>query len=84
MLGLLAETSRTPLIRGKRFRDQLTDPPAWLENFVTNVAARFCVARTCGLVTDLGRFLDDEPSNSTQALLERSRRPRRSMGSLRP
>lgn len=70
-----------PFIRGEHLRDQLADPPAWLEDFVAHVAARFCVARACGLVTDLGRLLEDEHSNSPQALLERSRRPGRSMGS---
>ncbi|MFB7248602.1 site-specific integrase [Streptomyces populi] len=51
-----------------------------MEDFVAHVAARFCVSRACGLVTDLGRLLQDEHSNSPQALLERSRRPGRSMG----
>jgi hypothetical protein len=70
-----------PFIRGEHLRDRLTDPPPWLEDFVAHVAARHCVARACGFVTDLGRLLDDEYSNSPQALLERSRRPGRSMGS---
>ncbi|RNG22241.1 site-specific integrase [Streptomyces botrytidirepellens] len=70
-----------PFIRGEHLRDQLSDPPAWLEDFVAHVAARFCVSRACGLVTDLGRLLSDEHSNSPQALLERARRPGRSMGS---
>jgi hypothetical protein len=69
-----------PFIRGEHLRDQLANPPAWLDDFVAHVAARFCVARACGLVTDLGRLLQDEHSNSPQALLERSRRPGRSMG----
>ncbi|MDN0199977.1 LuxR C-terminal-related transcriptional regulator [Streptomyces sp. S.PNR 29] len=34
-----------PFIRGKHLRDQLSDPPAWLEDFVAHVAARCCVAR---------------------------------------
>ncbi|MFJ4674270.1 tyrosine-type recombinase/integrase [Kitasatospora purpeofusca] len=45
-----------------------------------HVAARFCVSRACDLVTNLGRLLQDEYSNSPQALLERSRLPGRSMG----
>ncbi|MFI2257411.1 site-specific integrase [Streptomyces tubercidicus] len=69
-----------PFIRGEHLRDQLANPPAWLDDFVGHVAARFCVARACGLVTDLGRLLQDEHPNSPQALLERSRRPGRSMG----
>ncbi|MFF4354929.1 tyrosine-type recombinase/integrase [Streptomyces sp. NPDC001530] len=53
----------------------------WLADFVAQIAARHCVARACGFITDLGRLLEDEHSNSPQALLERSRRPGRSMGS---
>lgn len=70
-----------PFIRGEHLRDHLANPPAWLEDFVAHVAARFCVARACGLVTDLGRLLNDEHPNSPQALLKRSRKPGRSMGS---
>ncbi|MGX4694355.1 integrase [Streptomyces sp. JNUCC 63] len=70
-----------PFIRGEHLRERLADPPAWLGDFVAHVAARHCVARACGFVTDLGRLLEDEHSNSPQALLERSRRPGRSMGS---
>ncbi|MGW2304454.1 tyrosine-type recombinase/integrase [Streptomyces sp. NPDC001809] len=70
-----------PFIRGEHLHDRLADPPPWLEDFVVQVAARHCVARACGFITDLGRLLEDEHSNSPQALLERSRRPGRSMGS---
>ncbi|MGW5431240.1 tyrosine-type recombinase/integrase [Streptomyces sp. NPDC004059] len=70
-----------PFIRGEHLRDRLADPPSWLADFVAHVAARHCVARACGFVTDLGRLLEDEHSHSPQALLERSRRPGRSMGS---
>ncbi|MGW4995808.1 tyrosine-type recombinase/integrase [Streptomyces mirabilis] len=48
---------------------------------MAEVAAGHCVARACGFITDLARLLEDEHSNSPQALLERSRRPGRSMGS---
>jgi hypothetical protein len=64
------------LIRG----EQLATPPSWLDGFVAHVAAGFCVSRARSLITDLGRLLQDEHSNSPQALLERSRRPGRSMG----
>lgn len=70
-----------PFIRGEHLRDQLPDPPVWLDDFVAHVAARHCVGRACGFVMDLGRLLQDEHSNSPQALIERSRRPGRSMGS---
>ena len=70
-----------PFVRREHLRERLVDPPEWLEEFVAEVAARHCVARACGFITDLGRLLNDEHSNSPQALLERSRKPGRSMGS---
>ncbi|MEV7994502.1 site-specific integrase [Streptomyces sp. NPDC086077] len=70
-----------PFIRGEHLRDRLSDPPSWLGDFVAHVAARHCTARACGFVTDLGRLLEDGHSTSPRALLERSRRPGRSMGS---
>ncbi|WP_172388215.1 integrase [Streptomyces sp. MNP-20] len=70
-----------PFIRGEHLRERLDDPPGWLSDFVAQVAARHCVARACGFITDLGRLLEDDCSNSPRALLERSRRPGRSMGS---
>ncbi|MFW6721637.1 integrase [Streptomyces sp. MAR4 CNY-716] len=70
-----------PFIRGEHLRERLPEPPVWLGEFVAHVAARHCVARACGFVTDLGRLLEDEHSNSPQALMERARRPGRSMGS---
>lgn len=69
-----------PFIRGENLRDRLADPPRWLDEFVAHVAARHCVARACSFITELGRLLQDDHSNSPQALLERSRRPGRSMG----
>ncbi|MGC0406729.1 hypothetical protein RKD27_009373 [Streptomyces sp. SAI-126] len=48
---------------------------------MAHVAARHCVGRACGFVVDLGRLLQDEHFNSPQALIERSRRTGRSMGS---
>lgn len=72
---------RRPFIRGEHLQEQLADPPVWLADFVAQVAARHCVARACGFISDLGRLLEDEHSNSPQALLERSRGPGRSMGS---
>ncbi|MER7772942.1 hypothetical protein [Kitasatospora sp. NPDC096140] len=70
----------SPFICGEHLRDRLTGPPGWLDDFVAHVAARHCVARACSFITDLGWLLQDEHSNSPQALLDRSRRPGRSMG----
>lgn len=47
-----------PFIGGEHLRDRLTDPPTWLGVFVAHFAARHCVARASGLITDLGRILE--------------------------
>jgi integrase len=70
-----------PFIRAEHLRERLSDPPEWLGDFAAHVAARHCPSRACGFVTDLGRLLNDEHPNSAQSLLERSRKPGRSMGS---
>lgn len=70
-----------PFIRGEHLRERLHDPLEWLTDYVAQIAARHCVARACGFITDLGQLLEDEHSNSPRALLERSRQPGRSMGS---
>lgn len=69
-------------IRGDNLTANLPDPPHWLADFVAHVAARFNAARASGLVTELGRLLQDGQSRHPQALLERSRQPGRSMGTL--
>jgi integrase len=61
---------------------RLDDPPPWLRDFVTYAAARHCVGRTSLMVGRLGRLLADDPGRSPQTLLERARRPGRSMGAL--
>ena len=71
-----------PFVRGQRLADRLADPPAWLKGFVADLAARNSVGRACTMLTTLGRLLADEHPNQPQALLERTRRPGRSMGSL--
>lgn len=71
-----------PFVRGEHLITELADPPAWLREFVGFLAARHCVARACTMITTLGRLLQDEHPNHPQAVLERARRPGRSMGSL--
>jgi hypothetical protein len=61
---------------------RLAEPPPWLLDFAAHVAARFNPSRACELVTGLSRLLQDGHSRHPQALLERSRRPGRSMGTL--
>lgn len=60
---------------------RLEDPPEWLAAFAVFAADRHCVGRACWLLTRLERLLLDGPT-SNQLLLERARRPGRSMGTL--
>ena len=60
---------------------RLAGPPSWLDGFVAHLAAGNAPARACTMITELGRLLGDEPDHP-QHLLERARRPGRSMGSL--
>lgn len=71
-----------PFIRGARLAADLPDPPAWLDGFVAHLAARHGPARACTIITELSRILKDDHPNHPQAVLERARRPGRSMGSL--
>jgi site-specific recombinase XerD len=61
---------------------RLNQPPAWLPSFTAHLSAANSVGRACVMITDLGRLLDDGQPQHPQALLERARRPGRSMGSL--
>lgn len=71
-----------PFVQADNLATRLSDPPAWLAGFVTYLAARHCVGRTCTMITALGRLLSDGHPCHPQAVLERARRPGRSMGSL--
>ncbi|MFC7660282.1 integrase [Pseudonocardia benzenivorans] len=62
--------------------ERLASPPDWLESFTAHVASRYCPSRACMLITELGRLLADEHSNLPAAVLDRARRPGRSMGPL--
>ena len=67
--------------RGEHLIAGLADPPP---GSVTSSAASPPVgpARAAGLIGQLGRLLPDGGANHPQAVLERARRPGRSMGSL--
>jgi integrase len=69
-------------IRGAGIAARLPDPPSWFDGFVAHLAARHGPARACTMLTELGRILEDPHPNHPQAVLERSRHPGRSMGSL--
>jgi len=69
-------------VRGQTLAARLAEQPHWLDDFVAHLAAHHCPARACTLITRLARLLGDEHPNHPQSVLERSRRPGRSMGSL--
>ena len=71
-----------PLVQGAHLTARLADPPGWLEDFITHLAARHSPSRACMLITALGRLLEGEHPGHPQALLEHARHPGRSMGSL--
>lgn len=71
-----------PFIHAANLRSRLVHPPPWLDGFAAYVAARHCPARAIRLLGGLGRLVQGAPASNAQALLEASRRPGRSMGSL--
>lgn len=71
-----------PFVQGENLIAELDDPPGWVREFIADLAARHCVGRACTMLTTLGRLLADEHPNHPTAVLERARRPGRSMGSL--
>jgi integrase len=71
-----------PFGQADRLAARLEDPPEWLGDLDVFLAARHCVGRTSVMITALGRLLTDGGPVHPQALMERSRRPGRSMGTL--
>lgn len=71
-----------PFVRGQTLAAQLVEPPGWLDDFIADLAAHYCPAQACKLITTLARLLLDDFSNHPQSVLERARVPGRSMGSL--
>ena len=82
VLAVLAASPGPAVRPGLEPRRPAADPPDWLGDFVAHLAARHGPARACTMITVLGRLLDDEHPDHPQAVLERARRPGRSMGSL--
>lgn len=71
-----------PLVRGEHLIAALAQPPAWLDGFIVFVADRFAPSRATELVSELSRLLSHEGLMLPSAVLDRSRRSGRSMGSL--
>jgi integrase len=71
-----------PFVRGQTLAAKLGEPPDWLDDLVAHLAAHHCPGRACRLIATLSRLLGDEHPYHPQSVLERARRPGRSMGSL--
>ena len=71
-----------PFVQAAHLAARLADPPGWLDGFVAHLASGNAPARACTMITELGRLLGDQHFDHPQHLLERARRPGRSMGSL--
>jgi hypothetical protein len=71
-----------PFVQGEHLAERLDDPPVWLGDFIAHVAEVYSPARTCNVITTLGRLLIDVHPNHPHTLLDRARRPGRSLGPL--
>jgi len=71
-----------PFITADNLAARLPEPVSWFEDFAGHLAVRHCPSRACTMISTLGRLLQDEHPNHPQVLLDRARRPGRSMGSL--
>jgi len=71
-----------PITQAVNLMAALDNPPEWLVRFAEFATDRHCVARACRMVSAVGRLTADGESQHPQAMLERSRLPGRSAGSL--
>ncbi len=71
-----------PLVRGEHLTAQLPNPPPWLPELVVFLAARYSPGRATQLIARLAELLTDEHPNHPTAVLDRARRPGRSIGPL--
>ncbi|AVZ77073.1 integrase [Streptomyces lunaelactis] len=61
-----------PFVRAEHLIAELDNPPAWLQDFTTDLAAKYSVGRACTMITSLGWLLRDDQPNLPQSVLERS------------
>lgn len=59
-------------MRGETLAARLAEPPGWLDDFVADLAAHYCPAQACKLLTTLARLLVDDFPNHPQSVLERA------------
>jgi len=70
------------VVRGEHLMTELAAPPVWLLDFVAFLAGRHCPSRAATMIGVLARLLADDHPNDPHAVLDRARRPGRSIGSL--
>ncbi|MDQ2728744.1 MAG: integrase [Actinomycetota bacterium] len=71
-----------PVTQAANLMAALDVAPEWLVRFAEFATERHCVARACLMVSAVGRLAADGEPAHPQAILERSRRPGRSAGTL--
>lgn len=71
-----------PITQALNLSMRLADSPEWLIRFAAFAAERRCAERASGMITAVGRLIEDGGPVQPQALLERARRPGRSAGAL--
>ena len=57
-----------PFVRAENVIAGLHDPPPWLRDFASFLAARHCPSRACSLISKTGRLLAEGPTHP-QAIL---------------
>ncbi|MDQ6797579.1 MAG: integrase [Actinomycetota bacterium] len=71
-----------PVTQAENLMATLAGNPEWLARFAEFATERHCVDRACLMVSAIGRLVTDGGPLHPQAILERSRRPGRSAGTL--
>lgn len=71
-----------PVTQAENLMSSAPNAPDWLIRFAEFATERHCVARSCLMVSAIGRMLAEPESSHPQSLLERSRLQGRSAGAL--
>lgn len=71
-----------PLTRGQHLLEQLACVPDWLEGFLDEATTAYSPARATMLIAALSKVLQDGGTTHPHAVLQRARRPGRSVGPL--
>ena len=69
-------------MRAENLMSELGEHPDWLWDFTLYLADRHCPARAASMIGRLGIMLTEDPAVTPRQLIERTRRPGRSIGTL--